>query len=124
MMRRVRIGGGEIGGCQRRKSLMTLKRGVNGHGRRGTELMDTLFKGKETIPLLKSFSPAPATATGLRSTMPVRTVSIGRPFRARTTTTRGTSASIRATTARTAAATATAGSLFVLSKGSPNSERM
>ena len=49
--------------------------------------------------------------------------STGRPFRTRTTaTTRGTSTSIRATTARPTSTAAT-GSLFVLSKGSPNSER-
>ena len=84
--------------------------------------MDTLFKGKETIPLLKSFSPAPATVMGLRSTVPVRTVTIGRPLRTRTTTTRGASTSIRVATTR-ATLTATTGSLFVLSKGSPNNKQ-
>lgn len=83
MMRRVRIGA-KIGGFQRRKSLMTLKRGVNGHGRRGTELMDTLFKGKETIPLLKSFSLVPASASRLCSELPVGSATIGRLFRIRT----------------------------------------
>ena len=75
------------------------------------------------LPPVFSFPP-PATAMGLRSTMPVRTASTGRPFRARTTTstTRGTSTSIRATTARSSA-TASAGSLFAQSKGSPNSEQ-
>ena len=76
------------------------------------------------MPLRASFSPAPVTATGLRSTMPVRTATTRRQFRTRTTTsTCGPSTSIRATTTRTAT-TAAAGSLFVLSKGSPNSERM
>ena len=82
-----------------------------------------LFAAGGTMHLTAFFSLAPATATGLRSTVPVRTVTFGRPFRARATTARLASASIRATTTR-AAATATTGSLFVLSKGSPNSERM
>ena len=70
-----------------------------------------------------SSSLVPATATRLRSAMPVRAAATGRQVRARTPhTTRFSSTSIRATTARTAA-TASAGSLFVLSKGSPNSER-
>ena len=68
-----------------------------------------------------SSSPAPVAVTGLRSTMPVRTATTGRQFRARTTTTRGVSASVRAASTR-ATATATTGGLFVLSKGSPNSE--
>ena len=68
-------------------------------------------------------SPRPATATGLRSAVPVCTAATGRPSRTRTATTgRGTSTSIRGRAARTAA-TASAGGLFVLSKGSPNSER-
>ena len=74
-----------------------------------------------TLPTA-SFSPAPVAASGLRSTMPVFTAATGRQLRTRTTTTRGASTSIRATTARPSAA-ATAGGLFVLSKGSPNSER-
>ena len=74
-----------------------------------------------TLPTV-SFSPAPVTATGLRSAVPVLTATTGRQFRPRTATTRGTSTSIRATTTR-AASTATTGSLFALSKGSPNSER-
>ena len=82
-----------------------------------------LFEEKETIPLQKSFFPAPATATGLRFTLPVRTATIGRPFRTRTATTRGASASIRATTAGTTA-TAAMGRLFGLSKDSPDSELM
>ena len=73
----------------------------NGHGRRETELMDTLFKGKETIPLLKSFSLVPAAAMGLRSIMPVRAATTGRQFRTRTAvSTRGTSTSIRTASAR------------------------
>ena len=75
------------------------------------------------MPLIASFSPAPATATGLRSTMPVGPVTFGRPFRNRAAATRATSASIRLAATRTAT-TATTGGLFVLSKGSPNSERM
>ena len=82
------------------------------------------FVARAIMLLIVSFSLAPATAMGLRSAMPVRTASIGRPFRTRRkTTTRGTSTSVRAATARTSTAAA-AGGLFVLSKGSPNSERM
>ena len=84
--------------------------------------MDILFEVEVATLLIAYFSPAPVTATGLRSTVPVRTATTGRQFRARTSTARGASASIRAATTRTAA-TASAGSLFVLSKGSPNSER-
>ena len=75
-----------------------------------------LFEGKETIPLQKSFFPVQVSALGLRSAMPVRTVTIGRPFRVRTAAGRGVSTSIRATTARAAAPAAT-GCLFVLFKG-------
>ena len=75
------------------------------------------------MPLIASFSPAPVAAAGLRSAMPVRTAATGRQFRARATTSRGASTSIRGTTAGTAS-TATTGGLFVLSKGSPNRERM
>ena len=71
--------------------------------------------------LIASFSPAPATAMSLRSAVPVRTAAFGRLFRARTTTSRGASTSLRVATVR-AASTATSGSLFGLSKGSPNSE--
>ena len=85
--------------------------------------MDILFEVEVATLLIAYFSPAPVTATGLRSTVPVRTATTGRQFRTRaTTTTRATSPSIRATTARTTT-TATTGSLFALSKGSPNSER-
>ena len=95
-------------------------------------LMDMSFVAGVIIRQRVFFSLAPATATGLGSTMPVRTVTIGRLFRVRTTTTatttRGTSVSVRgvtpARTASTAAPTAAAGSLFALSKGSPNSERV
>ena len=82
-----------------------------------------LFAVGVAMRLTVSFSLVPATASGLRSTMPVRTATIGRPFRSRTTTARGTSTSIRVATTR-AAISATSGSLFGLSKGSPNSERM
>ena len=77
---------------------------------------------KVIMPLPAFFSPAPATATGLRSTVPVRAVAAGRPFQARTATARVSSASIRATTTRTTA-TATTGFRFAPSKGSLNSER-
>ena len=76
-----------------------------------------------TIHLIVSFSPVPAAASGLRSTMPVRTATTGRQFRARTAAaTRGSSTSLRATATRTTTTTAASGALFVLSKGSPNSE--
>lgn len=66
-----------------------------------------------------SFSPPPATVARLRSTMSVRAASIGRPFRARTTSTRVSSTSTRSDAAWTVTSvTATTGSLFVLSKGS------
>ena len=83
-----------------------------------------LFAVGVTMHLTVFFSLMPAAATGFRSSMPI-TVTIGRPFRTRTSTltARGTSASIRAPAARTSA-TATAGGLFGLSKSSPNSERM
>ena len=84
--------------------------------------MDILFVVEVATLLIAYFSPAPVSATGLRSTMPVRAATTGRQFRTRTTTTRGASASRRATTAR-ATATAAARFLFALSKGSPNSER-
>ena len=84
--------------------------------------MDILFEVEVATLLIAYFSPAPVSATGLRSTMPVRAATTGRQFRTRTTTTRGASASRRATTARTTL-TATTGFLFALSKGSPNSER-
>ena len=87
-------------------------------------LMVILSEVKVIMLLIASFSLAPATAMGLRSTMPVRTASMGRPFRARTATTHGAStSSIRVATAR-ATVNASTGCLFVLSKGSPNSERM
>ena len=63
------------------------------------------------------FYLSPVSATGLRSAMPVRAATTGRQFRTRTATTRGASTSV----ARTASS-ATSGGLFVLSKGSPNSE--
>ena len=69
-----------------------------------------------------SSSLAPATAMGLRSAMLVRMVTTGRPFRTRTSTTRGAFSLVRFAIARTTT-TATMGSLFALSKGSPNSER-
>ena len=84
--------------------------------------MDILFEVEVATLLIAYFSPAPVTATGLRSTVPVCTATTGRQFRTRATTTRGTSTSIRSATAR-ATGTATSGSLFALSKGSPNSER-
>ena len=78
--------------------------------------------GAVTLPTV-SFSPAPVTATGLRTALPVRSAATGRQFRTRTSaTTRGASASIRAATTR-ATTTAATGSVFALSKGSPNSER-
>jgi len=83
--------------------------------------MGMLFAEKATIPPRQSFFPLPATAVGLCFTLPVSTADIGRLFRTRTVTTRGTSASIRVATTRTTAAAATGG-LFALSKGSPNSE--
>lgn len=71
-----------------------------------------------------SFFLPPATATAVRSTMPVRTVAIGRPSRSRATTTRGTSTSFQASPSRaTTTSTASSGSLFALSKGSPSNER-
>ena len=74
--------------------------------------------------LIASFSPVPATSSmGLRSAMPVRVATTGRPSLIRTATARGSSTSIRATTKRTATAAHAAGCLFVLSKSSPNSER-
>lgn len=85
--------------------------------------MAMLFEGEVLITQHQSFSPAPASASGLRSTMPIRVATIGRLFRTRTTTaTRGASTSVRAARTRTAAAAAASGILFVLSKGSPNSE--
>ena len=87
--------------------------------------MAMLLKGEEPTHLKVSSFLLPVTATGLRSTVPGRTATIGRPFRTRTTAaTRGTSASIRATATRTATAAAASGGLFVLLKGSSNSERM
>lgn len=74
------------------------------------------FEGEVLIPQHQSFSPVPATAAGLHSTMPVLTAATGRQFRTRTTTSRGTSTSIRVATTR-ATSTATAGGLFALSKG-------
>ena len=85
--------------------------------------MAILFAAGVATLLIAYFSPAPVTAAGLRSTLPVRTVPTGRQFRTRTTTTRGTSTSIRATTTRTTTTPAITGSVFALSKGSPNSER-
>ena len=80
------------------------------------------FVAGEAMRLTVFSSLVPATATGLRSRVPVRTATIGRLFRGRTTTTaRGSSTSVRVAAARTTA-TATTGGLFVLSKGSPNSE--
>ena len=84
--------------------------------------MDILFAERVTIHLRASLSPAPVTATGLRSTMPVRTATTGRQFRDRTTSTRGPSTSLRAATTRATTAAATTGSLFALSKGLLNSE--
>ena len=61
--------------------------------------------------------------------MPVRPATCGRLFRTRRSssaaakTSRGASASIRVTTTACPSATASSGNLFVLSKGSPNSER-
>ena len=81
------------------------------------------FVARAIMLLIVSFSPAPATALGLSSAMQVRTAAIGRLFRTRTTT-RGASTSIRVAAGRsTPTTTATTCSLFVLSKGSPNSER-
>ena len=80
-----------------------------------------LFAAGVATLLIAYFSPAPVTATGLRSTMPVRTATTGRQLSTRATT-HGTFSSVRATTTRPSAA-ATAGSVFALSKGSPNSER-
>ena len=73
---------------------------------------------------LVSFSPLSVLVTGLRSGMLVYTADTGRPFRAWTATSRGVSTSIQVGTTRTAASTTQAtASLFVPSKGSPNSER-
>ena len=86
--------------------------------------MAILFAVEVATLLIAYFSPAPAAARGLRSTVLVRTAAIGRLFRTRAATSRGTSTSIRFTTTRTTSTTsASAGSLFALSKGSPNSER-
>ena len=83
------------------------------------------FVARAIMLLIVSFSPAPVAAAGLRSTLPVRTVTIGRPFLIRTTTMRGVSTSVRmVAVARGPTSTATAGGLFGLSKGSPNSGRM
>ena len=84
-------------------------------------LMDMSFVAGVIIHQRVFFSLAPATAMGLRSAMPVRTATIGRLFRPRATTARGSSSSFRGTTARKST-TASTGSLFGLSKGSPNSE--
>ena len=84
--------------------------------------MDILFEVEVATLLIAYFSPAPVSATGLRSGRPVRTAATGRQFRTRMTTTRGPSTSVRDTTTRAATA-ATGGGLFALSKGSPNSER-
>jgi hypothetical protein len=103
---------------------MTLTASVIGLGQRGTVSTAISFEAGVIIHQRVSSSPAPVTAAGLRSAMPVRAAATGRQFRTRTTTTaRGVSTSIRATTARTAT-TATTVSLFVLSKGLQNSERM
>ena len=86
------------------------------------ELYDLcLFAVVGITPLTASSSPALAAATGLRSPIPVRTATTGRPSRARTVTTRGSSSSVRVTATRTT--TTSTGSPFALSKGSPNSER-
>ena len=74
--------------------------------------------------LLKAFFSLALVAAmmGLRYAVSVRTATIGRLFRDTTTTSRGASTSILMATSRTATS-ATTGILFVLSKGSPNSER-
>ena len=93
----------------------TTMNGVNGY----------VIRGRGDYASASIFLPAaPATATGLRSSLPVRSATPGRSFRTRTATatTRGHSSSIRATIPRAAAA-ATTGSSFAPSTGSPNSER-
>ena len=85
--------------------------------------MDMLF-AVGGIMLHRVFSsPAPAAASGLRSTMPVRKATTVRQFRTRATATRCTSAS-GATPVRSAITGAAQGGLFGQFKGSPNSERM
>ena len=88
-------------------------------------LMAMSLEGEERTHLIAFSSLASATALGLRSPMPVRSAAIGRLFRTRAATaaSRGASTSIRVATARASTA-ATSGSLFALSKGSSNSERM
>ena len=86
-------------------------------------LMDMSFVAGGIIRQRVFFSLAPAAALILCSTMPVRAATMGRLFRTRSTTPRGTSSLIRVATARTMPPCAAAGSLFVLSKGSPKSER-
>ena len=83
--------------------------------------MAILFAVEVATLLIAYFSPAPVTASGLRSAVPVRAATTGRQFRA-TATALGSSTSIRAITTRATIA-APPGSLFVLSKGPPNSER-
>ena len=120
-MMRQRSIGAAIGVCRRSRSLMISLVSATGLGVQRMVSMAILFAERVTIHLRASFSPAPVTATGLRSTMPVRSAATGRQFRTRAATPRGASTSIRATTTR-ATTTATTGSLFALSKGSPNSE--
>lgn len=86
-----------------------------------TILAGSLAAEVPTPPTAFSSLP-PASATRLRSTVPVRTATTCRPSRSRATTTRTNCTSVRAATTR-AATTATAGGLFALSRGSPNSER-
>ena len=79
------------------------------------------FVEKASILLSQSFSPAPVTATGLCSSTTVRAATTGRQFRTRTGA-RGASTSVRVATTECTPTPATTDSLFVLSKGSLNSE--
>ena len=72
-----------------------------------------LLKAVVTMRLIVSSFLPPATAAVLRLTIPGRAATTGRPFRTRTATTRGVSASIRVATIRTTTAAATSGGPFV-----------
>ena len=95
-------------------------------GRSGTVSTAMPFAVRALMHQPASFSPAPATAVELRSTMLVRTATSGRLSRMQPTssTAPGSSTSIRgASPLRNMIAVATSGGLFAPFTGSPNSKR-
>ena len=111
-----------IGVCRRNRSWTTSVPNATGLGRQRTVSTGMLSKAAATAPpRVFSFLPQ-VMVSGLRSMIQVLLATTGRPFPTRTATTRGTSTSVRSVITR-AVTTASTDSLFVLSKGSPNSER-